>query len=463
MKANIFLSVNMVLGLMLFMISISSSQAQGFKHLRYDEDYSHLRDSSELSWYEQVKFARLNTSGTAYFSFGGEVRYQYFKFENEEWGDAPKDSDGFLLNRLLLHGDLHLTKRIRIFGQLQSSIAVGRIDPSPVESNELELHQIFVDVNLLQADQTKLVLRVGRQELNYGSSRLISTREGPNNRQSFDGGKLFYVRKSFKADVFYSDYVASRPGIFNDDFFTDKVKFGGVYVALNHVPVVKNVDLYYLGQRKSAAKWNDVSGREERHSVGSRIWGTAKRWSYDVEGLLQFGDIHENTIRAWTLSANTAYKLGAKDLSPSIGVKTELISGDDKPGDGRIESFNPLYPRGAYFGYAALIGPSNLFDLHPSFDIPLSKIADLSVDYDIFWRYSGQDGIYSPGTGQIYAAGPTDSRFIGHQVSAALELNPNRFIYFRLETTWFKAGTYLRDVGNGKDIFYTGVTATLRF
>jgi hypothetical protein len=452
-----------LLGLILLAASISTSQAQGFKLLRYDEDYRHLKDSSKLSWYDHVKFTRLNAAGTSYFSAGGEVRYQYFKFKNEAWGDAPEDHDGHLLNRLLLHGDLHLGGRLRFFGQLQSSIAAGRIDPSPVEYNELELHQLFADISLLTDGQRRLIFRAGRQELNYGSSRLISTREGPNNRQSFDGGKLFYVAKDFKADLFYTEYVVARSGIFNDDFFSDKVKFGGAYVVINHVPVLKNVDLYYLGQRKNAARWNDVVGREERHSIGSRIWGAAGRWAYDFEGLFQFGDLEHNTIRAWTLSSNQAYKLGPKELSPSIGLKTEFISGDARPEDGKIESFNPLYPKGAYFGYAALIGPSNLFDVHPSLDVPLTKAFDFSIDYDIFWRYSGRDGIYNPGTGQIYSAGPTESRFIGHQISATLDIIPNRFISFRIESTLFKAGTYLRDVGEGKDIFYTGVTATFRF
>lgn len=452
-----------ITGIVGLLITISLVQGQGFKNLRYDEDYSYLRDSLKLTWYEHLKFSRLNESGTNYFSAGGEVRYQYFKFKNEAWGDVPEDADGYLLNRLLVHGDWHLSSRVRVFGQLQSSLAVGRIDPSPVEYNELELHQLFADIELFSSGQQRLVLRAGRQEMNYGSSRLISTREGPNNRQSFDGGKLFYVGDHVKADAFYSHYVMSRAGIFNDDFFTNNVRFGGLYIAFSHVPIFRNVDLYYLGQRKMSARWNDVSGKEERHSVGSRISGSEGRWSYDFEGVFQFGSISESTIRAWTLSSNTDYKLGEKERAPSIGLKTEFISGDDRPGDGKTESFNPLYPRGAYFGYAALIGPSNLFDLHPSVDVPLSSAVQLSFDYDIFWRYSGHDGIYGPNTAQIYPAGPTMARFIGHQVSGSLDVNPNRFVFLRLESTWFKAGTYLRDVGSGKDIFYTGVTTTFRF
>src|SRR4030095_12416 len=84
----------------------SFGQAE-FKNLRFDEDYSSLRDSSTLSWYDRMKFSRLSKNGSTYISFGGEARYQYFRYENEDWGDAPPDNDGYTLGRLLLHSDLH--------------------------------------------------------------------------------------------------------------------------------------------------------------------------------------------------------------------------------------------------------------------------------------------------------------------------------------------------------------------
>ncbi|MBL0739862.1 alginate export family protein [Chryseolinea sp. Jin1] len=435
---------------------------QAFKHLRYDENYSFLKDSSR-SWYEQMKYMPRQPSAKSYLSFGGEVRYQYFKFNNEAWGDAPEDIDGYLLNRLLLHADLHLGRRVRVFTQLQSSVAAGRIDPSPVEMNPLDLHQIFLDVALASSAEWSVVSRVGRQEFNYGSSRLVSTREGPNNRQSFDAAKVMLKHGHVKADVFFADYVQSRDGIFDDKFLNDNVKFGGAYFTATDIPVLKNVDVYYLGIEKKKTTWSDVTGHERRHSVGTRLWSSASRLQYDVEAVFQFGDMEDNSIRAWTLSYNLNYALGKGDAAPTIGLKTELISGDKNKGDGKINSFNPLYPRGAYFGYAALIGPSNLFDIHPSLALPLCTSLSFSLDYDIFWRYSSDDGIYNPGTQVIYPSGDSRDRFIGHQISGTFEFAPNKFIYLRSETTWFKSGEYLKAVGSGKDIFYTGITTTFRF
>jgi catechol 2,3-dioxygenase-like lactoylglutathione lyase family enzyme len=62
-----------------------------------------------------------------------------------------------------------------------------------------------------------------------------------------------------------------------------------------------------------------------------------------------------------------------------------------------------LYPKGAYFGLAALIGPSNLFDIHPSIDLELTDRLNWGMDYDIFWRLSKHDGIYAPNMSVIYA------------------------------------------------------------
>jgi hypothetical protein len=410
-----------------------------------------------------MKFAKLSKKSSAYASMGGEVRFQYFKFTNEDWGDAPPDDDGFVLSRFLFHGDIHFAKRMRVFVQLQSGLADGRIDPSPVEQNELDMHQAFIDMSLLKSEYTSLIVRVGRQELSYGSARLISTREGPNNRQAFDGAKIIFDRKNVHMDLFYSDYVVSKPGIFNDAFLGNNVKLWGAYLAKNGVPLVGNVDLYYLGIRRNQATWSDVAGEEERHSVGSRIWRTGRRFSYDIEGIYQFGSLETSTISAWTLSFNNIYVLGDKRSSPSVGLKTELISGDAETDDQRIQSFNPLFPRGAYFGYAALIGPSNLFDIHPSIDIPVSNVVTLSADYDIFWRYSTQDGIYNPAAKVIYAAGDSGKAFIGSQISGNIDYTPSKYIFIRVEATWFRTGTYLKSVSSGKNILFIGLTTTLRF
>ncbi|MBO9660563.1 MAG: alginate export family protein, partial [Chitinophagaceae bacterium] len=184
---------------------------------------------------------------------------------------------------------------------------------------------------------------------------------------------------------------------------------------------------------------------------------------YDFEGLYQSGHFGTKKISAWTISSNTSYNFRLLKLKTEAGLKAELISGDKKLDDGKLNSFNPLFPRGAYFGLASLIGPSNLADIHPSLSFELSQKAKWGIDYDVFWRYSKNDGIYAPNVALIYTGKNTEQRFIGQQYSTDLTYTPNQFLYFRAEFTWFKTGAYLKSVGSGKDMLFTGVTAQLKF
>jgi hypothetical protein len=394
---------------------------------------------------------------------GGEIRYQYFHYKNPGWGDEPSDPDGFILTRALLHADLKINSRLRTYLELQSSLADGQVDnPSPLDRNPLEAHQVFAEWLIRKQQENTFKVRIGRQELSYGSQRLLSVREGPNNRQSFDAVKLSFSKKNFSADGFYGHYVLARPGIF-DDRPGNGVKLWGGYVVFNQVPILSNVDIYYLGLSKNSAKFDDGAGPEVRHSFGTRIWQSNGDWLYDIESLYQFGSLASSEISAWTASANISYTFRSAALKPQVGLKTELISGDRQHGDGRLNTFNPLFPKGAYFGLAALIGPVNLIDTHPYFSLSITKHLVWSEDYDMFWRMNRDDGIYAVSGKLLYTGQQTISKKIGHQLGSALEYTPNDLIYIRAELTWFNAGKYLKEVGAGKNILMSGITATYKF
>lgn len=440
----------------------TSQEIPAFKPLRYDEEYTFLKNDSTKDWYKKMKFSPLSKNRKNYISFGGEARFQYFYSKNENWGDAVKDNDGYVLSRYLFNADIHAENHFRTFIQLQSSVSGSRVDASPVDDNPLELQQAFIDINSNTDNKSKITFRIGRQELLYGSQRLVSVRDGPNSRQAFDAVKSMLNSGNYKVDLFYSHYVGSRKGIF-DDGFNKKTKLWGIYIVRKKVPAVKNIDLYYFGLWKRNTMFNDGAGKELRHSIGSRLWGKINNWQYDAEALYQFGKFTRKNISAWTASLNASYKFSTNKLKPVLGLKTELISGDKQKGDDKLHTFNPLFPRGAYFGLAALIGPANLVDIHPSLSLTLSEKMNFDIDYDIFWRYSHQDGIYAVNVSLIYPDANNKEKHIGRQLTVAVTYRPNTFLYFRSEFTWFDAGDYLMIAGAGNDIIFTGITGQLKF
>ena len=440
--------------------SANAQQKPVFQRLRYEDDFTYLKADSIKTLYERIKYIPLGKNDKYYASIGGEARLQYTYTVNNKWGDEA-DDDGYLLSRYLFHANVQLGI-FRTFFELQSSLANGKTDPSPVDENQLDIHQAFLDIDFIKEENEQLTLRSGRQEMMYGSQRLIAVREGPNSRLAFDAVKLFYKKNNWQSDAFFTHPIANKQGTFNDSF-NENAKFWGSYTVIHKVPFIQNIDLYYLGLWKSRSVFDDAIGEENRQSIGTRIWKNKGTWKYDFEGVYQFGNINQKTISGWTLSSFACYTFENIKYTPEIGLKTEIISGDKRSGDAHLQTFNPLYPRGAYFGLVALIGPSNLIDVHPSINFSLSEKWTLGIDYDIFWRQTLSDGIYAPNMQLLYSGKNTTERFIGSQLISNVNYDMNNHLGFTLETGWFNAGSFLKEVGSGKDYFYAALTAQFKF
>src|ERR1022692_909970 len=143
-----------------------------YKILRYDEDYRYLKDPSRRSDIgDAIKYIPLCGREDWYLSIGGEARLRYEFYHNEDFGAATANSrgnNGYLLERYLLHGDLHLGPNIRFFGQFMTGLEDGRIGgPHPdVDLNRFDIHQAFVDVVLpLSGENDSVTARLGRQEM----------------------------------------------------------------------------------------------------------------------------------------------------------------------------------------------------------------------------------------------------------------------------------------------------------
>lgn len=76
------------------------------------------------------------------------------------------------------------------FGQLTSALETGRAEgPSPVDEDELAWQNAFFDLSSSEWNGRTATARLGRQEIVFGSGRIVDVREGPNVRRTFDGGR----------------------------------------------------------------------------------------------------------------------------------------------------------------------------------------------------------------------------------------------------------------------------------
>ncbi len=122
---------------------------------------------------------------------------------------------GYLLQRYLMHSDIHVGSRLRLWAELNSSLENGRVEgPRPViDEDKLALHQGFVEFEITQRSAITVRIRSGRQEIAVGSGRMYSLREGPNVPLSFDGLRAFAKTGSWRFDAWAACPVTTAKGV----------------------------------------------------------------------------------------------------------------------------------------------------------------------------------------------------------------------------------------------------------
>jgi len=434
--------------------------------LREDDDWNSLADPTERQdFWDPIKYIRLRRHRNDWFlSMGGEARYIWEQIGNDNWGQQPF-MNGYFNERYMFYFDVHYGKHVRSFVELKSGLNSYRIGgPRPIDEKKLDFQAGFLEVGTGD-DRNWIKFRAGRHEMEYGSGRLIDVREGPNVRLSFDGFKVKTGIESWRIDGFAMRPDLDKPGFFNNAP-NHSVGFWGVYGVR---PLSKStLDVYYLGLDRKAAAFNRGVGHEVRHSIGARlsrpVAETKPGWDFDYEALGQFGSFGSANIRAWTVASETGYRLTNLPLKPRFSTKADISSGDD-PRTNTLGTFNPLFPKGNYFGVIATAGPGpiNFIDVHPHVETMLPYGVTASFDWIFQWRESLRDGVYSVPGFLIIPAGQSNARFVGHRPGTEVRWQVNRHLWFQADYGIFYAGKFVKESQPGRNLNYWALWAGYKF
>jgi Alginate export len=440
---------------------------RSYKLLSEDEDWSFLRDRSlRQDFWDPIKYIPLRSDAADwYLTIGGEAREVWEQIGNDNWGQQPF-MNGYFNERYMIHFDVHYGKHVRTFVELKSALNSFRMGgPRTIDEKKLDFQVAFLELGT-SGDRNWIKLRVGRQEMDYGSGRLIDVREGPNSRLSFDG---FTVKS--KIDSWQVDGFAMRPDLDKFGFFDNApdhtVGFWGVY-ATRRLPHKHTLDVYYLGLNRKEATFERGTAQEVRHSLGARIFQPAATerpgWDFDYEGTWQFGTFGSGNIEAWTIASNTGYRFPTAPLKPRFSVNANIASGDH-PGSNALGTFNPLYPSGHYFGVFASTGPGpfNFMDIHPKVQLDASHGVSIFVDCTFQWRQSLEDGVYAIPGFLIAAAGDSRARFVGHRPGTEVTWQANRHLWFQADYGIFYAGRFVKETLPGRNLNYWALWAGYKF
>jgi hypothetical protein len=163
------------------------------------------------------------------------------------------------------------------------------------------------------------------------------------------------------------------------------------------------------------------------------------------------------------VASSTGYTFEDLPLSPRLGLKANIISGDNNPDDADLQTFNPLFPKGKYFGELTLLGPENLINLHPTLDLQLGDGWSLGGAAMLYWRESTGDGIYDVGGNLIRGDGGSDAHFIGTQGEVVLSYEYNRNLNAMVSYSQFYPGAFIDDTGPSKTVHFIGAEMQFQF
>src|ERR1700722_15703700 len=189
------------------------NQDRTYQLLREDEDWSFLRDPTlRKDFWDPIKYIPLRKKAADwYVTLGGEAREVWEQIGNDNWGQSPF-WNGYLNERYMPYVDLHYGPHVRTFIELKSGLNSFRFGgPRPIDEKKLDFEAAFLQLSA-SAGRNHIDFRVGRQELEYGSGRLIDVREGPNVRLSFDGFLLSAETDSWRVDGFAMRPDQDNPG-----------------------------------------------------------------------------------------------------------------------------------------------------------------------------------------------------------------------------------------------------------
>ncbi|HEX72086.1 MAG TPA: hypothetical protein ENN65_02085, partial [Candidatus Hydrogenedentes bacterium] len=285
------------------------------------------------------------------------------------------DGVAYIEQRTTLHLRADFTGDVAAFVEFDSihdwgedfrSDYLGGRDWRADSSDDVEIYQAYLEVT--QFFRAPLRLRIGRQELYFGSGWLVSNNPvfEPMTYLSFDAVRLTWEQGVFCVDVFWSKLAERWRGLAKGD-----VDFSGIYATCAPLEALQ-VDAYYFflldGERP-----RDTSGpllqewverlrgldnypKAKIHTVGVRLAGEWRGLDYEAEAAYQWGDAATagagfaphgyGDPRArydnWAAQATLGYTFDIR-LEPRIYISGIYYGGEDRRNISFWDWINPFH------------------------------------------------------------------------------------------------------------------------
>lgn len=269
----------------------------------------------------------------------------------EGWTPAGADggADAFTSMRTRIGIRGRLDRGVSVHFQLQDARVFGEEQGTLTDfhADGLDLHQGWVQLGAFDDAARGPALRVGRQEIALGGQRLVGNVDWTQQARSLDGARVRLRTAPGPIDVFgFTLADASAAGIDRD------AVFAGFHAPLR-IGSVERFELYGLFNGNGGEPGDDGEAATRQATAGARVVGTARGLRYRGEGYWQFGRRGGREVGAFLAAARVGVPFA--DGRARVTLWYDHLSGDDRPGAGRVRAFETLLATNhKFYGHADL-------------------------------------------------------------------------------------------------------------
>ena len=402
----------------------------------YNNNFAYINNPAYQDWYPGDWFKQVPLGDCWLLDLGGQYRARYHHEQNHRGFGLTGNDDDFLLHRTRLFANARYSDWFRVYGEfIDAESNYENFPPRAIEVNRADMLNLFADAKLMD-EGGDLWFRIGRQELLYGSERLISPLDWANTRRTFEGFKFFWQGEDWNADFF-----ATRPVIVNPTHFDSPnydQEFIGGWATYKGRPG-HTFDLY-------AIQYNNAAGANNFQftTLGGRWLGSEGSWLWDAEGGTQFG---ENTDRsnhtAGFATGGVGYKWADAAWQPVLWGYYDWASGGNVRGAG--QGFNHLFPLAhRYLGFMDLFGRSNIQSPNLQLTLQPHQKLKLLVWYYYLFLDTRADTPYNVNMTPFAPGSQPASRDLGHELDLLATIVLNARMDVLLGYSHFSSGDYYK-------------------
>lgn len=327
---------------------------------------------------------------------------------------------------------------VGVFVQAQDARAWGFEGSTISNEANTDLHQGWMELKGgVEERELSGSVRAGRQEISWGSQRLIGGLGWAPTARSFDALRLQGKAGRFSADAFVA--VLAPPSEFSYTDGMDMVQVeqtrgtqlaAGLLAFAAHEAL--NIEAMVLSDFADAS----MAAPTRDHTIvdfGARLWGKPfGGLKYEAEGHAQVGHNGAAEHRAWAWAANLAYVQGKGRVKPGAKLGYAMASGSscgggyDPAGDCGSSDFFNFYPTNhMHYGLVDLMGWRNMRDLEIKGSVAIEWFK-ASLAYH-FMQMQSPTGRWSNVGGKSVGAGfdaNNVDRTLGHEFDLVAVLKP---------------------------------------